>query len=163
MYYINLFFLYAFLGHLLEKIIFPQHVSGILYGFWTPIYGIGSLIIIISYQFISKKLKLNGWTKPILTFLIGFLFLSTIEFIGGTLIELIFHITFWNYSNMKWNIGKYASLEMGFLWGLASLILIYIIQPLLHKITLKIPKWITATFIILFTVDLFLTIFLRAK
>ena len=161
MFYINLFFIYAFLGHILEKILYPDHVSGILYGFWTPIYGIGAVIIVLSYKFLEKRLKLNKWLKAICTFLIGAVFLSFIEFLGGTLIEAIFGITFWNYSNMKFNFGKYASLEMSLVWGIASLVLIYIIEPFLRKIASKIPKWVTYTLTIIFIIDIALSLLLR--
>ncbi len=163
MYYINLFFLYSVLGHLLEKTLFPEHASGILYGFWTPIYGIGSLIIILSAGYLTRKFQFQKLSKMISIFLIGFVFLSMIEWVGGFLIEKIFHITFWNYSDMKFSIGKYASLEMGLVWGLASLGLYYIVQPILDKIVSKIPKWLTYSMIILFLVDLGATVFTRAK
>lgn len=162
MFYINLFFIYSFLGHLLEKILYPDHVSGILYGFWTPIYGIGAIIIVLTYKFLEKKLKLNKITKAICTFLIGAVLLSFIEFLGGTLIEAIFNITFWDYSDMKFNFGKYASLEMSLVWGISSLVLIYIIEPFLRKIARKIPKWVTYILTILFVIDIILSLILRA-
>jgi len=163
MYYTNLFFIYSILGHLLEKILFPDHASGILYGFWTPVYGIGALIIIISYKFLTKNRTLNKITKFITIFLIGMVLLSTIEFIGGYLIEKIFHITFWDYSDMKYHIGKYASLEMGLIWGIASLFLIYIIEPWIKKLALKIPKWLTYLTSILFIIDIIATFIIKAK
>lgn len=161
--YINIFFIYSFLGHILEKILNPDHVSGILYGFWTPIYGVGSLIIIYTYERFIKPLKIKKLYKFILTFLIGFLLLSTIEFIGGFLIEKIFHITFWDYSDKKLNIGKYAAVEMGLIWGIASIILIYIIQPIVNKIATKTPRWATLSLIGLFFLDIIITVLLRAK
>ncbi len=161
--YLNIFFVYSILGHLLETIVNPKTNSGILYGYWTPIYGIGVEIIILSYTFLNNRLKLKGPLKFILTFLIGFIFLSTIEFIGGTLIEIIFHRTFWDYSKMKFHIGKYTSLEMALLWGLASLSVIYIIHPLLKKFIQKIPKFLTYIASFLFLIDIFLTIFIKAK
>jgi len=163
MFYINLFFIYSFLGHILEKILYPDHASGILYGFWTPIYGIGAVIIVMTYKFLEKRLKLNKWTKAICTFLIGALFLSFIEFLGGTLIESIFNITFWDYSNMKFNFGKYASLEMSLVWGISSLVLIYIIEPFLKKIAIKIPKWVTIALSTLFIIDIIISLLLRAN
>lgn len=46
MYYINCFFLYSFLGFIIENIVHlinkDDSGSGILYGPWTPIYGVGS-------------------------------------------------------------------------------------------------------------------------
>lgn len=163
MYYTNLFFIYSILGHLLEKVLYPTHTSGILYGWWTPIYGIGALIIILSYKFVAHRKKLNTPSKFITIFLIGSVFLSFIEWLGGNLIELIFGITFWDYSDKLFAIGKYASLEMALIWGIASLILICFIQPVIDKLVKKIPKWLSISLIILFVSDIVFTVFLRAK
>lgn len=163
MYYMNLFFIYSVLGHLIEKIAFPEHASGILYGFWTPVYGVGALIIIVSLKFLENKLKLNKTIEPIAIFLIGSIFLSTIEMIGGLLIEKVFHITFWDYSNMKYHIGKYVSIEMSLLWGFLSLVLIYIVQPFIKKLADKIPKWISYILLGSFILDICATLIFKTK
>jgi len=51
--------------------------------------------------------------------------LTIIEAIAGYSIEFIFNITFWDYSNYKFNIGKYIALESSLIWGIGSIILIY--------------------------------------
>ena len=55
---------------------------------------------------------------------------------------------------MKFNIGKYTSLEMAVIWGLSSIILVYLIKPLVDKFIKKIPKLITWILVILFLIDL---------
>ena len=45
-YYLNIFFLLSILGHIIENFIYVHVDSGILFGPWTPIYGIGTLVII---------------------------------------------------------------------------------------------------------------------
>lgn len=160
---INQFFIFSILGHLLENIFVPNYTSGILYGYWTPVYGIGAITILLGYKYITNKFKLEGIKKAIAIFLVGAIFLSSIEYIGGTLIELLFHKTFWNYSNHKFNLGKYASLEMSLTWGIASLALIYIIEPIIKKITKKIPKAVSYILIILFIIDVGATIILKSR
>lgn len=153
MYYINYYFIFSIIGHFLESILFNK--SGILLGYWTPIYGIGSIIIL----FINKKI--NGKFKPLKLFLLCSIILSIIEAIGGELIENIFQITFWDYSNYKFNLGKYISLEISIIWGLASLLLIYILKPITDKIISKIPKYLTFVLIIILFIDIFLTIIIK--
>jgi len=87
--------------------------------------------------------------------------LSIIEAIGGYLIEYLFHITIWDYSNYKFNIGKYAALEMSLIWGLSSILVVYFLKPFIDKIIGKIPKYLTYILIILFILDLFLTIIIK--
>lgn len=154
----NTFILYSLLGHFLETFFYPTGESGILYGPWTPIYGIGVSIILLFSLFFNKKIKWTGWKKFISFFLFGAIFLSFIEWCGGMLIEWIFHTTFWNYSHLTLSIGKYAAVEMGFVWGLGSILVIYGLQPVIRKIVVKIPLWLTILSFILFFTDLLISI-----
>lgn len=165
MYYINNFFLFSIVGHMIESIVYAFHKgeSGILFGPWTPIYGMGVLIILISYQFLIKHHIQNKWLKNIALFLVGFLLLSFIEWLGGVLIEKLFGVVFWTYKSLKFNIGDYISLEMAIIWGIASLILIHYILPLTDKITKKIPRIITWLLILFMILDVITTIILKIK
>ncbi|MEG2321873.1 MAG: putative ABC transporter permease [Bacilli bacterium] len=159
MYYLICFFLYAILGHGLEIFLFNK--SGILLSYWTPIYGLGAVIIIFIYNFINKKWSLSKVTKFFIIFLIGFLLLSFIEALGGYLIEYIFHITFWDYSAYKFNIGKYIALEMALIWGLCSILLVCFLKPLTDKIIKYIPNWAIIILIFIFIWDIILTFIIK--
>ena len=104
-----------------------------------------------------KRFKLNKFKEIILLFLIGFAILTSIEFIAGYLIEKIFHVVFWDYSNLKFNIGNYISLEMALVWGISAVFLIYVLKPITDKIVKKIPKFLTWVLVILFIIDLICT------
>lgn len=158
MYYLNCFFIYSIFGHILESFVYSNGQSGILYGFWTPIYGIGCILIIGCYNSFLKDKRINKYLKALYIFLIGAVLLAFIEYIGGILIEKIFNVTFWDYSNLKFNIGKYTSLEMSFIWGLGSILLIYFIKPVVDKIIKKVPKFFTIGLVILFSIDVIVTI-----
>lgn len=95
MYYLNYFFIFSILGHLFELILIGK--SGILYGLWTPIYGIGVILILMINNFIDK-FKLRSFKKFISLFFISCLFLPIIEAIGGYLIEFIFNKSMWDYT-----------------------------------------------------------------
>ena len=101
--------------------------------------------------------KLNKISKPIIVFLIGFIILSFMELISGILIEKLFRVTFWDYSNGPFSIFRYTSLKMSFIWGISSLVIIYIIKPILDKFITKIPRPVSYVLITLFTIDAFLT------
>ena len=167
MYLLNCFFLYSILGFLLEStfnlIVIHHFKSGILYGPWTPVYGIGAILTIIISNKIFKKLKTTKLKETIIVFLILSITLTLIEWIGGILIEKIFSITMWNYKKFNFNIGKYISLEMAFIWGIISIILIYFIKPLIDKIENKFPKKLTITLSTLFIIDLIITTIIKIK
>ena len=114
-------FLFSILGHFIEDFFYVTKDSGIFFGWWTPIYGIGVCIVIYLYKLVNKIFKLNKISKPIIVFLIGFIILSFMELISGILIQKLFRVTFWDYSNGPFSIFRYTSLKMSFIWGISSL------------------------------------------
>lgn len=156
LYYFNIFFIFSILGHFIENIVYTKVDSGILYGLWTPIYGIGTITIILIYKYI-KKFKINKFVNAILLFVFSSLILGIIETLGGYYIEFFFGRIFWNYKNHFIPIGKYTSLQMMFLWGFSSIVLIYLIMPIVNKFIYKIPNYFTSLFIFTFFLDLFYT------
>ncbi len=156
MYYLNIFFIFSILGHIIENFVYVHVDSGILYGYWTPIYGLGVLLI-ITIKLSLEKWKIPKKWQPFLLFIMSAILVATLEYIGGFLIEFLFGRIFWDYSYETFNIGRYTSLRMCILWGICSLLLIYIIIPFLNKIIKKIPKWITIILVLLFIIDLVIT------
>ena len=159
MYLVNCFFVYSILGYVLEMIFgfsiganSPE--SGILYGPWTPIYGIASVFIIVISNRLFKNLHLPRWIETIIVILVLMVVLSALEWLGGVLIELIFGFSFWDYSDSKFNLGKYVCLEFALIWSVLSLVFIYVINPLLEKYIRKIPIWVAIILGMLFVLDL---------
>lgn len=161
MFYINIFFIYSFLGFLFENlftaIVGSNFNSGILYGPWTFIYGF-AIFTLMYLNKIIDKLKTNKWFKIIIFFLASTVIMSIIEFTGGFLIEKLFHIVYWDYNNMKFNFGHYICLEAAIFWGIFATLVNYLLRPILEKIAKKIPKLVTFIFIILFVIDIVATI-----
>lgn len=162
MFYINCFFVYSIVGYLFESILSiirsKNFSSGILYGPWTPIYGIGANIILILSNYIFKHLYFVKWREIVIVFFVVMFFLTFIEWIGGVLIEKFFHIIFWSYEEFQYHIGKYIALEVSLLWGFLSLVLIYIIHPYISIFIIKVPGYITYILIILMLIDYIFTI-----
>lgn len=162
MFYINIFLFFSIFGYLFETIcayIFKTGFSsGILYGPWTPVYGFGTLIVMILSNKLFQNLHLNRILETIIVFVCVTIVLTILEWLGGVLIEKLFSITFWDYSNYRFHIGKYISLEMSLLWGVGSIILIYLVIPYVIEFIKKIPFYITMILSSLFVIDLIVTI-----
>ena len=158
MYNVNVFLTYSVIGFFYECIINyiqdGKFSSGFMYGPWTPIYGIGVLIILFIYKKLSKYSKTK---RLILMSIISMIVLTILEYITGNLIELIFHTSFWDYSNYKFNYGKFISLESSLIWMFGSIIIIFIHKKL-KKYIKKIPNQITIILSIVFTIDLVLSV-----
>lgn len=157
---LNIFFLYSILGHLFETIVslLSPGESGILYGFWTPIYGFGAIIILELSKFIQRYLKQYSWKYYICLFFCSFIGLTFIEWSGGVLIEKLFQEELWNYSDFPLSMGPYINPIVSLLWGIGSLILVRFIQPFFEKILSYIPTPITALCLVLFFLDTVFTI-----
>lgn len=161
MYYLNTFLLYSILGFLLETVrsflVNSKFTSGILYGPWTPIYGIGIVIVILISNYLFAHLHLSRWIETFITFVIITLILTLLEWIGGILIEKIFHTVFWDYSKEAFSIGKYISLSKSLMWGVGSIIFIYVLKPLLEGVIKHIPIPVTIILTLLMLSDFILT------
>ena len=159
---INLFLIFSILGNIFERVVMyfidKTYVSGFMNTIFTPIYGIAIILIL----FIDKKINIKNKVIKLLTeFIIFSILLSIIEGLGGILIELIFNKTYWNYDSYKFNIGKYMSLETSLIWGIISLITLYLIYPLYKKIEDKIPKLLTISLSIIFIINLIYIIIVK--
>ena len=167
MYYLNYFFIFSIIGHLYETIILKimneKATSGFLYGYWTPVYGFGAVLVLLISKYLFKTLKLNKMLEIFIFAIIIFIVLTLIEFIGGHILHFLFNKDFWNYSLLKYNFGKYVCLNVSLLWVVFSLIFLYLIKPWMDKIILKMPSEITILFIILFIIDFICTIFFKNK
>ena len=166
-YYLNYFFIFSIFGHFLETIIFKifnwDLESGFLYGYWTPVYGIGVILILLISKNIFEKVKLNKFVEVIIFLIVIAAVLTFIEYIGGNLLEILFKKEFWNYSDHKYHFGKYIALDISAIWMLCSLIFLYLIKPWMDKLVVKIPKFITIIFIILFIIDLTFTLIFKIR
>lgn len=126
--YILCFFIYAFLGYICEVIYCSIGQKklvnrGYLYMPICPIYGCGA-ILILSIMWPIRHM----WY---LVFPLGILLTSLLEYVTSYLMELLFHMRWWDYSKRKWNINGRVCLRNSLLFGLLVMIVVYAIQPIL--------------------------------
>lgn len=158
--YIKQFLFFSVLGFILESIISlimnNNYNSGILHGPYTPIYGIGVIIIIYGSNFIFKHLHLKRYQENFIVFGLLFFTISILELLGGIIIEKIFNKVFWSYKDLKFNYGNYISLEISFIWAFGGLIIYYLKKQLIC-ISNKIPNIIYYILSFIFIIDLIYT------
>ena len=164
-YYINNFIIYAILGFIYENILnlitAHQFLDNPLIGPYLPIYGFGVCFMIFLTRLVFNRFKIPRWAKIICLFFLTLIILTVVEQIGGILTETVFHKSFWNYTNFKFNSGKYISLEVSLIWGGACLLFVYLLRPLTDKITKKMPKWLSYLLLGIILVDFIYSFFLK--
>lgn len=108
-------------GRLCEK-------RGFLNGFLCPIYGHGALLVLYVLR--------GGFQNPILTFFFGALVTSALEYFTSWLMEVLFHMRWWDYSHYKFQLNGRVCLLNSSCFGLACVLLCHVVQPWLWgKIT----------------------------
>lgn len=135
-YYICFFMIYSFLGWCIEVIYATIKTRkfvnrGFLNGPLCPIYGFGVVIIVA----LLGKFKEN----TIQLFIYSTILVSTLEYIVGFVLEKLFHHKWWDYSNMKFNLGGYISLVFSLLWGGGCVVILKYIQPIIEGLVYKLP------------------------
>ncbi|SDX72991.1 putative ABC transporter permease [Eubacterium barkeri] len=121
------FFFYAVLGWCSEVVYcsIPQKKfvnRGFLIGPYCPIYGVGAIILIF--------LLTPFLTNPIFVFIVGVGSTSTLEYLTSWGMEKLFHATWWDYSSCRFNLRGRICLKNSVLFGIMSVVLLYIIHPL---------------------------------
>ena len=53
--------------------------------------------------------------------------------------EKLFHAKWWDYSEEKFNYRGFICLRISLLWGVGSVLVICVMQPLIEKLVAKIP------------------------
>lgn len=155
------FIIYSLLGFIIETI-FGMLTKGVvesrqscLYGPFCCIYGLGAAVMIPVLQ----KFKKRNWTL----FLAGAIEGSIVEYIISWVGEMIFHIKWWDYSNMPFDINGRICLLFTIFWGILALVLIRLINPYIERFIDKIPAKlfgiITIGGTILLIIDLLITAF----
>lgn len=153
--YLFSFFIYSFLGYICEVIycsICQRKLvnRGYLYMPICPIYGFGAIIIIFSMTPIYKH-----WY---LVLILGILLTSLLEYITSYVMELIFHMRWWDYSKRKFNINGRVCLRNSLMFGALVIIVMYLIHPLilnlLDIIGLNLIRILNIILIIAIVIDL---------
>lgn len=129
-YIFMVFFIYSFLGFICETI-FSSFKSrkfvnrGFLFGPYCPIYGFGSLFVIYCLSRYEKD--------PVVVFIMGCVITSCLEYFTSFILEKIFHNKWWDYSNNKYNVNGRICLQNTLLFGIGSLAIIYLCNPVIFK------------------------------
>ena len=152
--YCILFFIYSFLGWIMEVtltlITDKKFVNrGFLLGPCCPIYGCGCILL---------NLLLHNYTNNILVLFILTMFTcSLLEYITSFLMEKIFKLRWWDYSQMKFNINGRICLETMIPFGLLASLIIYVLHPAVIKLVDKLSPTallvVAITLFIIYIID----------
>ncbi|MDD2217066.1 MAG: putative ABC transporter permease [Eubacteriales bacterium] len=147
--YIIYFMMYAILGWLyevfLEVVVYQWGFSnrGVLYGPYTPIYGVGATSFLLCFGGIMKK-KTPSWfkfIKPIIIFAGCMILATTIELAASYILEFVIGSWPWQtYEDYAINFQGRIALSTSIRFGLGGMFFLYVLQPIFEKITSNMPQ-----------------------
>ena len=135
----NWFYIYSFLGWLWEtcyvsvrkgKLINRGFINGPL----CTIYGCGALAVYLILLPISDNL--------LLLFVGGVVVATALEYVTAVLMENIFHTSWWDYSDNKFNFQGRICLGASLGWGAFTVILFKVLHPLVESIVILYPVYV---------------------
>ncbi|MCH5262765.1 MAG: putative ABC transporter permease [Lachnospiraceae bacterium] len=135
-YFVWLFFLLSVFGWVWEGFLSmfqnDTYVNrGFLTGPWLPVYGIGGVMLEILF---------HRWRdKPVLTFVSSMVLCTVLEYLTGWYLELTWGVKWWDYSEMPLNLQGRICLLSSLLFGLAGMLLVWVIAPLFNLLYRKVP------------------------
>lgn len=153
--FVLLFIAYSFIGWACETVFcfFATHTltnRGFLNGPLCPIYAVGAYGTIWLARLVPHQIAA--------VFLLGLAVDTLVEYLTGTLLELVFHTKYWDYSEDRFNFRGRICLVNSLLFGAMSAALIFWIHPAMRHLLLQIPaavrQWTAGVLTVLFAADL---------
>ena len=141
---ILVWFIYAFLGWIVETTYVSVPAGhfverGFLRGPIIPIYAFGAFIVLY--------ILMPYGTHPLYIFILGTLATSTLEYITSFILDKLFNMSWWDYSNQKFKINGRICLKNSILFGLLSVVLVLWINPLIVSFTKSLDQNIVNTLV----------------
>lgn len=125
------FIIYSVIGFVIETL-FAIATKGVLesrqsflYGPFCGIYGIGAVVMIIALQYFKKN--------NITLFIGGYIVGSLVEYLISLIGEFLFHIKWWDYSSMPFNVNGRICFAYSLFWGILGVILMSYVNKKVDK------------------------------
>lgn len=156
-----LFFIYSFIGWIIEVVncsfILKRFVMrGFLIGPYCPIYGTSALLMILFLEKYSNDL--------FVLFVMSSFIATFIEYITSYIMEILFKVRWWDYSEKKFNINGRVCLSNSMWFGILGVILILFINPfienILFGININILQILSISLIFIILIDVIFSYFI---
>lgn len=131
------FFIYCFLGWIWEScyVSIKKHKwinRGFLRGPMLPIYGSGAIIVLLATLPVRDNL--------FLTFILGMIAATILEYFTGEAMEALFHVRYWDYSHQPFNLNGHICLTSSIAWGFFSILMVRVLHLPIDRFVTAIPE-----------------------
>lgn len=133
------FLIVSFLGCMVETVFMLltrgqiQNRSGVLFGPFSLVWGVGAALFTLCFQRLDK-------CRTLPVFLAGTVLGAVYEYACSWLQELLFGACFWDYSHLPFNINGRVNLMFSLFWGAAAVLWVRLAYPALCRWIGRIPN-----------------------
>lgn len=143
------FFIYCFIGWVIESTyVSVRSLHFVNRGFLRlpllPLYGSGAIIML----WLSLPVKGNLF----LVFLFGMAGASVLEYATGYVMERLFKMKYWDYTNNPFNINGYVCLGTSLAWGFLTILLTEVVHRPLEWLVLLLSSTTCITLVLIIAV-----------
>lgn len=152
----------SFAGWIMEMIygymVFGYFVDrGFLYGPICPIYGYGAVLMVLISEWMRKKKHINIFIKIVIITLL----FTGLEYIGSLILEAMFGLRWWDYTNEFLNLNGRVCLMFSLMFGImgtAFVELVYepskkFIEKQKEKVSNKVFKIVLMSLVAIWIID----------
>lgn len=154
------FIIYSVLGWCCETVycsVIQKHFvnRGFLYGPLCPVYGCGALLVIFLLRDVQNSI--------IPLFLSGMVVTTVLEYLTSVLLEKLFHMKWWDYSQFRFNINGRVCLLNSCEFGALSVFVIMVLHPIVVELVGRLTNFwrilIACVLLVLVLTDTVVTVY----
>lgn len=143
------FYLYCFFGWIFESTFVSlksrKFVNrGFMRGPFLPIYGSGAIMMLV----VSMPFQDNIF----LTYIAGCIGATALELVTGELMEALFKVRYWDYSNQRFNYKGHICLSSTVAWGFLTILMTEFLHRGVEKILYVLPPAVVTVLTLITTV-----------
>lgn len=134
--WIFFFYFYCFFGWCFES----AYVSlrsrrfvnrGFMRGPFLPLYGTGGIMMLL--------VSMTFQTNIFMVYVAGCVGATVLEYVTGVVMEALFKVRYWDYSNQKFNFQGHICLSSSLAWGFLTIFMTEFLHKQVEKIVFLIP------------------------
>ena len=131
---LNWFFIYSFFGWIWESLYVSWKEKrlvnrGYVTGPVVTIYGAGAILIYLIFYTLPRS--------PIFLFFGGMAVTTLLEYLTSVVMEWVFHTSWWDYSEKKFNFQGRVCLESSICWGFFTVVMMFVLHPFVEWIVMQ--------------------------
>lgn len=125
---------------------------GFMRGPFLPIYGSGAtMMLVVSMPFQGMGLP---W-RVVFTYIAGCIGATVLEYVTGVVMEALFKVRYWDYSNQKFNFQGHICLGSSLAWGLITISMTEFIHMPVEWTMMAIPGQVLTVVTVVLTAGIF--------